>query len=65
MEYSNITVLKSSYHNELIKIEHSNDYKFYPLCIFQFVTQRNAIIISPTHYAINIIDTLHYPLNDV
>ena len=59
MEYSNITLLKNSYHIKLIEIEYSNDYKFYPLYIFRFVTQRNTIIISPTHYAINIIDNLH------
>ena len=59
MEYSNITLLKNRYNYELIETEYSNDYKLYPLCIFQFVTQRNTTIISPTHYSIKIIDNLH------
>ena len=59
MEYSNITLLKNSFHNKLIETEYNNDYKLYPFCILQFVTQRNTTIISPAHYSINIIDNLH------
>ena len=59
MEYSNITLLKNRYHNKLIEAEHKNNYKLYPLCIFQFVTQRNTTIISPAHYSINVIDNSH------
>ena len=67
MEYTNITLLKNKHLNKLIETEYNNEYRLYPLCIFQFVTLRNATI-SPTHYSINIIDNLYtvdYPLTNI
>ena len=58
MEYSNITLIQTKYHNKIIETENDDEYKLYPLCIFQFVTLRN-ITVSPTHYSINIIDNLY------
>ena len=58
MEYTNITVLKNKHHSKLIKTEYYNEYKLYPLCMFQFVTLRNTTTISSTHYSINFIDNL-------
>ena len=58
MEYTNITVLNNKHHSKLIKTEYYNEYKLYPLCIFQFVTLRNTTTISSTHYSINFIDNL-------
>ena len=64
MEYTNITLLNNKHLNKLIEIEYDNKYKLYPMCIFQFVTVRNATIVSPTHYSINFINnnyvTNHY-----
>ena len=59
-EYANITLLKNKHLNKLIETEHENDYKVYPLCIFQFVTLQNITNVALTHYSINIIDNLYY-----
>ena len=59
MEYSNITLFKNNYLIELIEIDHDNEYKLYPLCIFQFATLKNTTNISPTLYSVNVIDNLH------
>ena len=60
MEYSNITLFKNNYRNKLIEAEHDNEYKLYPVCIFQFVTLKNTTNISPTLYSVNIIDNLYF-----
>ena len=60
MEYSNITLFRNNYRNKLIETIYDNEYKLYPLCIFQFVTLRNTINISPTLYSVNIIDNLQF-----
>ena len=56
MEYANISFIDNKYYRELIKSESVNDYKLYPLCIFQFIALRNAITVSPMHYSINIVN---------
>lgn len=60
MEYSNITLTTNKYHNKIIETEYEDQYKVYPLCVFQFVTLPNATIsaVSPMHYSINIIDNV-------
>ena len=64
MEYTNITLFKNKHLNKVIATEYDTEYKLYPLCIFQFVTMRNATTVSPTHYSINIIDNL-YVVNEL
>ena len=59
MEYTNITLLKNKYFFKLIQTENDDEYKLYPLCIFQFVTLRNTTTVSLTHYSINFIDNLY------
>ena len=56
MENTNITLLKNRYLNKLIETEHDNEYRLYPLCIFQFLTLRNLATVSPMNYSVNIID---------
>ena len=56
MEYANISFIENKYYYELIKSESVNDYKLYPLCIFQFIALRNTITVSPMHYSINIVN---------
>ena len=45
--------------DKLIATEYDKKYKLYPLCIFQFLTLRNATIKSPTHYSISIINNVY------
>ena len=66
MEYSNITLFKNSYKDQLITVK--NDYyhkhNLYPLCLFQFTKLRNtAITASPMHYSVNILDNSYYRLS--
>ena len=58
MENSNITLFKSKVLNKLIETD--NEYKLYPLCIFQFVTLKNITNVSPTLYSVNIIDNSQF-----
>ena len=58
MENSNITLFKNKILNKLIETD--NEYKLYPLCIFQFVTLKNITNVSPTLYSVNIIDNSHF-----
>ena len=60
MENSNITLFKNKVLNKLIETNYDNEYKLYPLCIFQFVTLKNTTNISPTLYSVNIIDNSHF-----
>ena len=67
MEYANITLLKNKYLYKLIEAEYNDEYKLYPMCIFQFVTLKNATA-SPTHYSINFLDNLYivrYPIKSI
>ena len=67
MEYANITLLKNKYVYKLIEAEYNDEYKLYPMCIFQFVTLKNATA-SPTHYSINFLDNLYivrYPIKSI
>ena len=59
MEYTNITLLKNKHLFKLIQTENYDEYKLYPLCIFQFVTLRNTTTVSSTHYSINFIDNVY------
>ena len=59
MEYTNITLLKNKHLFKLIQPENYDEYKLYPLCIFQFVTLRNTTTVSSAHYSINFIDNLY------
>ena len=58
MEYANITLLRNKHRYKLIKAEYDDEYKLYPMCIFQFVILKNATA-SPTHYSISFIDNLY------
>ena len=58
MEYTNITLLKNKHLFKLIETENDDEYKWYPLCIFQFVSLKNTTTVSSTHYSINFIDNL-------
>ena len=60
MENSNITLFKNKVLNKLIETDYDNEYKLYPLCIFQFVTLKNTTNISPTLYSVNIIDNSNF-----
>ena len=46
MEYTNITLLKNKHLNELIESEYKNEYKLYPLCIFQLVTLKSITTMN-------------------
>ena len=59
MEYANITLFKNKYFYKLIEMKYNNEYKLYPLCIFQFMTLKNTTATSPSHYSINLIDNTY------
>jgi len=58
MEYTNVTIVKNKHLFKLLDNEYNDEYRLYPLCIFQFMSLRNATAVSPSHYSINIIDDL-------
>ena len=64
MEYSNLTLFKNRYKNQLITVKNDYKYNLYPLCLFKFMKLRNtAVIAPPMHYSVNILDNLYYRLS--
>ena len=63
MEYSNITLLKNRFKNQLITVENDYKYNLYPLCLFQFMMLTNTTVtVSSIRFSVNILDNLYYKL---
>ena len=60
MEHSNITFTENN-SSDLIAVKIDSDqYNFYPFCLFQYVTLQNTSVVLPSHYTVIISDNFLY-----